>query len=342
MNGSFNIEATQTMEITEDAKQDNPSVESRRTLMDDSSEITEIVHNERVKTYNQVREFTIRFRFTPNNDTENRRVAKHHYELLKRIHENFKGILIYDNNGNTFNFKKQMKTYLEYASRFRLHYSKGNKAKKRHPQFSCYHRIRSAYSINDIRNHYEISVFMSKHKIKMNDHEWDETKNRIANIGFFTSTDPGNTLREEFETEIRTKIAKANALQLKNVPTFKCRYSSPFIYKNNCRIATKALNLEVPQEKAKEMIKLLTNTFRKDPIFIFHRIRHENQQVYINAIRTQNDFLAQCRVVPIIGVLRDLMFYLQRYIQQVPGVVKISLIFFKPSICKYLSNFYPY
>ena len=131
------------------------------------------------------------------------------------------------------NFKKQMKTFAEHASRFRLHYSKGNLNKKRLPLFTCYHRIRTVFSLNDICNHYEISAFLSKYKIKMNDHEWDETQTKISNLGFFTSIDPGNELRSEFKSEIQSKIATANKIHPKRVPPFKCRYSSPFLFVNN-------------------------------------------------------------------------------------------------------------
>lgn len=58
------------------------------------------------------------------------------------------------------------------------------------------------------------------------------------------------------------------------------------------------------------MIKLLKNTFKNDPYFIFHQILHEDQTVYANAIRTQNEYLVDSRVIPIEGVHQDVIFFL--------------------------------
>ena len=101
-------------------------------LNDDTSIATAVTNNEAktIITPNlQSKEFTLRFRFSPNSDNANNLVARNHYDLLHLMQTNIKDIEIFDNNGNSLNFRKQMKSFQEHATRFKLHYLKGNQNK---------------------------------------------------------------------------------------------------------------------------------------------------------------------------------------------------------------------
>lgn len=91
------------------------------------------------------------------------------------MHSTFKEMQAFDNNGISLNFKKQMKSFVEYATQFKLIYLKGNPSKKRIPMFVCFHQIRSAFTINKIQNHQDINHFLNTHKMRLNNHEWEET-----------------------------------------------------------------------------------------------------------------------------------------------------------------------
>ena len=71
------------------------------------------------------------------------------------------------------------------------------------------------------------------------------------------------------------------------------------------------------------MFKLLKTTFSKDPYFAFHRMQHEACKTYDDAIRTQNDYLSTTRVVPIIGVSSNVMFYLSNTLTKLEGVNQV-------------------
>ena len=308
--------------MTMDIKDPNP---------DDSSVATEVIQNETTQRdpeiilpNTEVKEYTLRFRFQPKNLKANNLVARQHYDLIKLMKENFHEMEIYDNKGNALNFVKQMKTFQEHASRFKLMYLKGNPKKKRKATFVCIHRVRSAFSVNEIRNDSTIYTFLNNNNIKINNHEWDETITRVANLGFFVNIDPGNYRRDQFENDFRNNIKRKSNVVNKQIPKYKCRYSSPFLYFDNSdrKISTKAYNLEVPQEKAKEMIKLIHTTFKNEPCFIFHRTRHVNKNVYANAIRAQNNYLSKSRTVQIKGVTPDAMFYLETKLRTIPGVAQ--------------------
>lgn len=56
---------------------------------------------------------------------------------------------------------------------------------------------------------------------------------------------------------------------------------------------------------------------------MFHKIRHQQPKIYANAIRRQNSFLADCRMIPITGVSKDLMYYLSTALQDIQGIDQI-------------------
>ena len=86
-------------------------------------------------------------------------------------------------------------------------------------------------------------------------------------------------------------------------------------------MSTNAYDLQCKQSDAKELITLLQETYKTDPQFVFHRIRHRDLNAYKNAIRKQNFFLAKSRIDTIKGVTMEAMFYISNEISQIPGVL---------------------
>ena len=82
-------------------------------------------------------------------------------------------------------------------------------------------------------------------------------------------------------------------------------------------ISTKTYNLEVRQRNAKEMITLLQKMYQTNPTFMCHHTCHYAPDVYGNAIRAQNKYLNNTRVVPIVGIPCQVMFYLQPELLQI-------------------------
>ena len=74
----------------------------------DDTSIATIVTNNEAKTIItpnlQSKEFTLRFRFSPNSNNASNLVARNHYNLLHLMQKNIKDIEIFDNNGNSLNF----------------------------------------------------------------------------------------------------------------------------------------------------------------------------------------------------------------------------------------------
>ena len=153
-------------------------------------------------------------------------------------------------------------------------------------------------------------------------HLWKEDETQITNLGFYVNVDPSNVTKEYFGERICTKISVCTHRDKKKIPKFHCGFSSPFVIEEGgTRMSTKAYDLQCKQSDAKDLITLLQETYKTNPQFVFHRIRHHNLTAYKNAIRKQNSFLAKSRVVPIKGVSMDSMLYVLNEISQIPGVI---------------------
>ena len=153
-------------------------------------------------------------------------------------------------------------------------------------------------------------------------HLWKEDKTQIKILGFYVNVDPSNVIKEYFEEHICTKISECTRCDKKRIPKFHCGFSSPFVIEEGgTRMSTKAYDLQCKQFNAKDLITLLQATYKTDPQFIFHRIRHHDLTAYKNAIRKQNSFLAKSRVILIKGVTMDAMFYVLNEISPNPGII---------------------
>ena len=153
-------------------------------------------------------------------------------------------------------------------------------------------------------------------------HLWKEDETQIANLGFYVKVDPTNVTKEYFEERVRTKISECARRDKKKIPQFHCGFSSPFVIEEGgTRTSTKVYDLQCKQSDAKDLITLLQDTYKTDPQFVFHRIRHRDLNAYKNAIRKQNSFLAKSHVVLIKGVTMEAMFYVSNESSQIPGML---------------------
>jgi hypothetical protein len=166
-----------------------------------------------------------------------------------------------------------------------------------------------------------ISALLQKCNTRLTTHLWKEDETRIANLGFHVNVDPGNYLKTDFEEKVRSHISQATGKSIKKIPRFQCSFASPFVMtEDGNRIATKSYDMQCRQKDAKELINLLQKAYSTHPTFIFHRLCHNNLTAYTNAIRRQNLFLSQSRVVPIQGVNEEAMFSLSNELLMIDGI----------------------
>ena len=121
----------------------------------------------------------------------------------------------------------------------------------------------------------KVTALLSKQNTRLTVHLWREDETQIANLGFYVKVDLSIVTKEYFEERVRTKISESTRQDKKKIPPFHCGFSSPFVIEEGgTRTSMKAYDLQCKQSDAKELITLLQETYKTDPQFMFHRIRH--------------------------------------------------------------------
>ena len=297
--------------------------DEKNDLDDDISTTTTHNNNRTIEPTGEEKEYVVRFVFTPKKENHSD-VAKTHFALLKNIQEIYTTIRIFDNNGDVILDFNKMKSYDAYLRHFKLKHSKSNPKKNRQQMYLCFHRIISDVPISQIKRNATVFELLNKVNARMTTHMWSEDETDIAVLGFMVKIDPSNHLKEEFESAVRSKIHIKTGRSYKNIPRFQCGYTTPYVrHDDGTSDRTKSYDIQCRRKDAKDLIAILQETYKKDPTFMFHRARHTNLQIYINAVRRQNNYLSKTRIVPIKGIHEEIMFYLTHELEGIQGVEKI-------------------
>ena len=178
-----------------------------------------------------------------------------------------------------------LKTFDAYLRHFKLQFVKANPNKKRNAIYLMFHHIRLSISISEIQKNSEVAALLCKQNTRLTIHLWKEDETQIANLGFYIKVDPSNITKEYLEELIHTKISECTRHNKKKIPQSHCSFSSPFVIEEGgTRTSTKAYDLQCKQSDTKDLISLLQDTYKTDPQFVFHRIRHCDLNTYKNAI----------------------------------------------------------
>ena len=291
---------------------------------DNTSVATDTAENRNISYANEPKEYIAIFLFQPKNSGNNTDVAQTHYKILQEIKSIYPEVQVFDNYNEEINEFPPLKNYAEYLRHFNLQFVKHNEKKNRKSLYLCFHRIVTPISLGEIRRHTVISSLLRKVNTRLTTHLWKEDETRIANLGFHVGVDPTNFVKEDLEHTVRQKIAEKTQKNIKNIPRFQCAFTSPYLIDSDGNhTSSKSYDIQCKQQDAAELIKLLQKTYQEKPTFIFHKMRHENGKAYKNAIRKQNLYLSNSRVVPIQGVNEEVMFYLENELLCTPGILSV-------------------
>ena len=290
---------------------------------DVDSVATDVASNQ-IQQPREVQEYVIKFVFRPHDDTTDFSVARTHYKILKTIKSVYPQTRVFDNMGQELKKFDNIVSYSDYLRHFKMQFVRPNPQKHRSKMYLVFHRILSTVPLGEIRRYSTISELLQRVNTRMSMHHWAEDDTKITTLGFFIRTDPINCIRHEFESRVVDQIVAQAHVTKQAIPRFVCTYSSPFTFmKDGTRLTTKAYDLQVRQDDAKQMISLLKSAFSSTPNFIFHKTWHVNLPVYVQAIQTQNKFLADSRIVPIQGVPSEAMVSLRATLSKLTGVQDI-------------------
>lgn len=257
-------------------------------LSDEISIATATADNRPQATNDDLREYVVKFLFRPSNDKSNTHVAKTHHTILRAMHQIYaeSNLKIFDNYGRSIDSFPTPKSYEGYLQHYKLHYVKGNPEKHRKPIYLVFHRIHSPVPLSELHRNEIISDLLRKVNTTMQLHHWNKDEPNIANLRFHVGVDPSNFLKEYFEERIRNLISQVTKRPKTKIPRFQCCYSSPFLIDEyGSQIATKSYDLQCQQQDAQLLLKMIQQTFAKNPSFILHRIRHTDPDIYKSAIQ---------------------------------------------------------
>ena len=286
-------------------------------MQDDNNRIITLPSaNYSITQSTKTKEYILKFCFLPKSKKHNSTVATTHYTILQVINHYFHDSVIYDNHdGNILNDFSKIKTYDSYSCHFKLQHVKENTNKKCGDMYLAFHRIHTSMPISEIYRHNVIENLLHKVNTCLTIHHWQENETDIATLGFLVNIDPGNYLHDKFEAHLHHQICKHNNINKKKTPPFKCGYSSPFtIDSEGYRTLMKAHDIQCHHQDALQMIKYLKSAYIWSPMFVFHKLCHQDFTAYHNTICKQNSFLTNCRVIPITGISESTMFYLEQYL----------------------------
>jgi hypothetical protein len=141
--------------------------------------------------------------------------------------------------------------------------------------------------------------------------------------GFLVHLDPVNHPKNYVEDKIKIKLQKEAKCEPHQIPIFKVVMSSPSHTQDDNRLWTKSCDVQVERKHAKAMIRLIKQAYTVSKDFIFYRMRHEVPATFKAAIKAQNQFLNQARVVPIEGIPRDMMWAMESELKALIGVKEV-------------------
>ncbi len=135
--------------------------------------------------------------------------------------------------------------------------------------------------------------------------------------------DPVNQPKDYVEDKIKAKLQKEAKCEPHQIPIFKVVMSSPSHMQDDNRLWTKSYDVQVERKYAKAMIRLIKQAYKVSKDFIFYWMRHEVPATFKAAIKAQNQFLNQARVVPIEGIPRDMMWVMEFELLALTGVKEV-------------------
>jgi hypothetical protein len=215
----------------------------------------------------------------------------------------------------------------EYQRKFTIHHRQGNDKQqhKRKPSYTVIYRLYTSVSLTTIRQQAQVSQYLKMYKGSTMYHLWTEDITDVVSLGFLVHVDPVNHPKDYVEDKIKTKLQKEAKCEPHQIPIFKAVMSSPSPThtQDDNRLWTKSFNVRFERKHAKGLIRLIKQAYKVSKDFIFYWMRHEVPATFKAAIKAQNQFLNQARVVPIEGIPRDMMWAMESKLLTLTGVKEV-------------------
>jgi hypothetical protein len=279
-------------------------------------------------------EKTIKFRFAPMATGDAVHPHTLHIHWMQAIQQAFGDqVQFFDNANRRVPVIDPIRTEASKSKlRFTLHGSTHSKRKTpplplavgdRRSTKYILHRVRTAYSISDLKADPKVMTMLKEHNFYVNEHRWSEEDWDVLQIGFMFGIDPTFYDVDQATAKITADIAKSTSTSTK-APKFKLVYSTPKVTSGKKVTRTKAYAIETHRSSAVEMAKLLKEVYRNTGEFVPFEMRRRKPDDFKKILQAQTKMIASHRVVVLNYIGEDAMYYLEDHIQ---AITRVKMMF---------------
>jgi hypothetical protein len=258
------------------------------TIQDSSSTSTDRTTNNVLPNGAVVQEMLIRFEYIQTNKNVPVHVLQSHSVTLNTIlleHSNH--VTIYDKNNKTID-------------RIRV------------AALSSLAQLR-ARTFAELKKTTLMETNLKANNAYMSEHKFGITKWDISSIGWFRNLHPNLMSHDLIKSYLADKVKK-NCPKKTTIPNYQLLNTSPWHKEEGAHdMRTKAIQISCPRSSSKALSKILFHALANNPIFIPWTMRYNNVTNYKNNLRAQHKYLINTWTIPLGGVNRNEMWYLQEF-----------------------------
>ena len=266
-----------------------------------------------------MKELNLRFEFNLKPEATTNASVSNHVHILQAIKMAFPtSVRIMDNKNNKLkNIDSNTLTNVtDYHDHFIVHHHPGNKFWK--SKMVIVHRIYSKVSLSTIKNDYCVQPLLKLYDVFICPHSWPEDVWDITTLGFIVGDNPISLSPGDSEDIL---IASANEQNIPLDPkTFRHSFASPSIVQDGIRYSTKGYEIQCRRSNSRDLNRTLKKIFKDHPNYASYSLKRTHPKLFLQMIRKQNRYLASIRTVPIVGIDRECMFYLQDHLVAIENV----------------------
>lgn len=278
--------------------------------IDDDEETVQASENRSSKE-KEMRELCLKWVFPMTGDK--RKVLNSHHTILGMMFQEHAGLIVIDNKAREHTETTTMQPSGTNRP-FDFYIDARNKDNRK---LVCIHRIRSRWSLAELKESWGVLEELRKQKAYVRTHAFGEKDREISHIGFIPGIHISNTPREVVKEEILSMLRQENA----EVPNFEIVQVRIDMGKGSrTSERTRAYEIQCPQKEASGLAKKLqSGIFQKQPIYVPYRLKKSDPKTFKNAIKRQIKVLSEQWVIKIRGFTPDM-------IQHAKGIILQSAV----------------
>ncbi len=291
---------------------------------DDDSAVTEVTGGKTKQKDAEMKQMCCQLVLNGNNGGLLKDAALNVATLFKIILADFLGqVSVFDHNGkeHTSIDEKTWKSNIEFQQSFQIDTKSWGAPNNRKEEKVISFNIKSSVSLNTIKHGSRVFEMLSSNAMFLRHNPFNDIKiNNYRPIGHFNQMNPSITAEQGKDMLGQICAAKGKNKEFKRLEMhFVMRIASPFISASGGQkgksLSTTAWQAVATRDKAAEVDDFFKKTFGESFMYVPSKMKYKNAEGYKASQLVQIQFLSSRATIPIIGISRDEMFYIQDHLQ---------------------------